>query len=485
MAHGVNITEQPTGVKPAVRISAGIPVYFGTAPINSVDLTNVNKPKVCYSLAEAVAAFGAQTDDFANWTLHEAIKAHFSVYSVAPVVLVNVIDPDNAAHVASTTGQSHQLVDGEVQLQVYGGPDEPQLGVIESTVVVTGKTLGTDYTLSFDDDGFMVVTVVEGGSLSDDDVILVDFDYLDPTGVTTDDIIGGYSAGSYTGIEVVEQVYPALRLVPGFLLAPGYSHIPEVGARLATKANSINGSFRAVALCDLSTDTGDIPSYAEAPAWKSDNGYDAIDQIACWPKFKNGDDAYHMSTVVACVANVTDSTNNGIPFESPSNKKATGTAAVNDDGDEILLTKPQANALNAQGIVTMLNGLNGWRVWGNRTAVYPGNTDPKDAFFPIRRMFSWIANTITLTTDANVDDPISRRLIDLVMSTIQSYLNGLIASQALVAGVIEFRTDENSTVDLSDGKITWHVTLTPPSPGEQLDFTLEYDPTALAELFPS
>jgi phage tail sheath protein FI len=483
MAHGVTVREQPTGVKPPVEISAGLPVYIGTAPINSVDLENVNLPKVAYTLAEAVEQFGALSDDFESWTLHEAIKAHFSAYAVGPIVLINVLDPENAYHVASATGESHQLVDGEVQLQVYGGADEPQLGVLEASVVVTGATLGTDYTLAFDDDGFMVVSIVEGGALAEDDVILVDFDYLDPSGVTADDIIGGYSGGQYTGLEVVEQVYPALRLVPGFILAPMWSSTPEVAARMDAIAGAINGAFRAAALVDLSTDPADIPTYATAGAWKSDNGFDGDNSFPCWPKFKNGDDVYHGSTHLACIANTTDSEVDGIPFRSPSNKSATGTAAVLDDGTEVLLTRPQANSLNDQGIVTFLNGFNGWRLWGNRTGAYPGNTDPKDAFIPIRRMFNWIGNTIILTTDTNVDDPVNRRLIDLVLGTITSFLNGLIAQGALVDGKIEFRADENPSTDLADGTVRWHVTLTPPSPAEEMEFVLEYDPTALEGLF--
>jgi phage tail sheath protein FI len=488
MGHGVSITEQSTGVKPPVSVSPGLPVYVGTAPINSVDLTNVNKPKVANTLAEFEAAFGALSDDFDSWTLHEAAKAHFSVYSVAPIVCINLLDPENPAHVASATGESHQLVKGSVQLQVYGGPDAPLLGILKASVVVkyaaVAKTLGTDYTLAFDADGFLVVTRVSTGSIpADDSVITADFDYLDPSAVTSDDVIGGYSAGTYTGIEVIEQVYPALRLVPGFLLAPKYSSIPEVAARLQVKAASIDGSFRAMALTDLSTDPGDIATYADAPAWKTDNGFTAVDSAPCWPKFKNGSDVYHLSTIVACIANVTDAAHAGIPFASPSNKAAIGTSAVLDDGTEVLLTRPQANTLNDQGIVTVLNGFNGWKLWGNRTGAYPGDTDPKDAFIPIRRMFNWIENTIILTTDQNVDEPGNRRLIDSVNGTIQSFLNGLVAAQALVAGTIEFRTDENPVTDLSDGKIRWHVTLTPPSPGQELDFIVEYDPSALSALF--
>jgi phage tail sheath protein FI len=484
MGHGVTVDDVPTGVKPPVSISAGLPVYVGTAPINSVDLTNVNKPKLCASLADFVAQFGPVSSDFASWTLHEAAKAHFQVYSVAPIVCINVIDPTKAAHKQSVAAGAHTLVAGQVKIQVGA---TPVLGVLEATVVAhkgaTLLVLDTDYTLAFDDDGFLVLSAKSGGALGATDAITVDFDYLKPSGVVAADIIGGYAGGVYSGLQVVQQVYPALRLVPGFILAPRWSSTPTVAAAMATVAGSINGAFRAMALTDLSTDKATIPTYADAPAWKTDNGFTSVDSVPCWPKLKNGDDVYHCSTVVACVANITDSDHDNIPYASPSNEAVVGTAAVLDDGTEVLLERPQANTLNAQGIVTLLNGFNGWRLWGNRTGGYPATTDPKDAFIPIRRMFNWIGNTIILTTDANVDDPINRRLIDLVAGTITSFLNGLIAAGALIDGKIEFRKDENSTTDLADGKVTWHVTLTPPSPAEEMEFTLEYDPAALDGLF--
>jgi len=482
MSHGVNIQEQPTGVKPPVQVSASLPVYTGTAPVGAGDPTCVNKPIRCNTLAEFVAKFGPLSSDFASWTLHEAADAHFRRYGVAPIVCINVLDPENDAHVASATGESHQLVDGEVKLQTYGGADVALLGVLKDTVVVSGAVLDTDYTLAFDKDGYLVVSIIEGGALAEDDVISVSFDYLDASGVTADDIIGGYSAGQYTGLEVVKQVYPALRLVPGFVLAPKWSQVPEVAARIGTLSRQI-GAFRAIGLVDLSTDPSEIESYADAGAWKADNGYSSENLIPCWPKVKLGDDVYHASTHVACVAALVDSANGGVPFASPSNKAVQATSCVDDDGNEILLDRDQANALNSQGIVTVLNGANGFRTWGNRTGGYPGNTDPKDAFIPIRRMFNWMGNTIQLTTDRDVDEPGNRRLIDRVNGTLSSWLNGLVALGALVFAEIEFRADENPLVDLSDGKIVWHVTATPPSPGEQLWFLTEYDPAGLAALF--
>lgn len=492
MAHGVSVTEVPTGVRPPVRTTAGLPVYVGTAPINLGDLDSVNVPEVFYTLAEAVAKYGDVFTSglWSDYTLLEAVKAHFSVYSVAPIVCINVLDPDNTDHTNVATNQSHQLIEGEVLLQTYGGEDVAIFGIIATTVVVknhngsTTYVLDTDYTLDFDDDGFLNLSIVDGGAIGASDVLSITFTYFDPSGVTADDIIGGYTAGAYTGLEVVEQVLPRLRLVPGFLLAPKWSQTPEVAARMATIARSINGSFRAMALTDLSTDPGEIPTYAEAPAWKSDNGYTSVDSAPCWPLFQNGDDVYHLSTIIACRANLTDVDHQGIPFESPSNKAITGTAAVDDDGTEILLTIEQANALNVQGIVTSRNTFNGWRSWGNRTGGYPGTTDPKDAFIPQRRMGNYINNTLILTTERDVDSPGNRRQIDGVVGTVQSWLNGLISEGALLPGSkVEFRTEDNPASDVLDGIYRYRVTQASPTPAEDIRFIVEYDASLLAGLF--
>ena len=46
-----------------------------------------------------------------------------------------------------------------------------------------------------------------------------------------------------------------------------------------------------------------------------------------------------------------------------------------------------------------------------------------------------------------------------------------------------FEQADNSTTDLMDGKVTWHVYVTPPQAARELTFTLEYDPSYLETLF--
>lgn len=91
--HGVYTSEVPTSIIPAVNTTAGLPVVFGTAPVHlATDRAQANRPVLCYSYAEAVAAMGF-SKDWENYTLCEAIYSQFALYNVAPVVLVNVLDP--------------------------------------------------------------------------------------------------------------------------------------------------------------------------------------------------------------------------------------------------------------------------------------------------------------------------------------------------------------------------------------------------------
>lgn len=83
--HGVRISEQATSLLPTVEVSAGIPVIIGTAAVNMADPENVNKPKLCYSYAEAVEAFGhvpAELDPESGlkkfrFSISELIQRHF------------------------------------------------------------------------------------------------------------------------------------------------------------------------------------------------------------------------------------------------------------------------------------------------------------------------------------------------------------------------------------------------------------------------
>ena len=123
--HGVYVSEQPTSIVPPVRVGAGLPVFVGTAPVNQTDITNVNKPILCYSYSEAVQAFGF-SKDFDKFTLCEAIYSQFALFNVAPVVLINVLDVDE--HSTVVAPENETFVEDKILTSIEG--------IIKSTVTV-------------------------------------------------------------------------------------------------------------------------------------------------------------------------------------------------------------------------------------------------------------------------------------------------------------------------------------------------------------
>ncbi len=481
--HGVYISEVPTSIIPPVRVASGLPVVVGTAPINlGADQSYVNKPMLAYSYAEAVAALG-YSDDWEKYTLCEVMKSHFALYNVAPVVFINVLDP--AVHKTDVPATDLTLTAGALTIEVDG--------ILLSSLVVKLAAEGsplvkdTDYTVAFNSSGHVVVTAIEDAGIpAEQETLNIAYSTLDPSAVDSDDIIGGVDGvtGAYTGLELVNKVFPLFRLVPGQILAPGWSQDPDVAAVMKAKASSINGLFKAMALCDIdSSDATGAELYSEAPAWKTTNNYTDPLQVVCWPKIGLGDDTYHLSTQLAGVICKLDGENDDIPYHSPSNKALQCDSAVTAADDRVNLGPENAAYLNGEGIVTALNFIGGWKVWGNRTGAYPGNTDVKDSFIAVRRMFNWVANTLILTYWQNVDNPANRRLIETVVDSVNIWLNGLTARGALLGGRVEFQADENPVTDLLNGIVRFHVYLTPPVPAEDLEFTLEFDVSYLETLF--
>ena len=124
-----------------------------------------------------------------------------------------------------------------------------------------------------------------------------------------------------------------------------------------------------------------------------------------------------------------------------------------------------------------------YKAWGNRTAAYPTATDVKDSFIPIRRMFDWIGNTLVKSFWNRIDFPLRRRTIESIADSVNVWLNGLVAQDIILAGKIEYRKEENPYTSIIDGKFKYKVSITPPSPAEEIVFDLEYDPTVLGSLF--
>ena len=484
---GIFISEEPTPIVPPVRVSTAMPVAFVTAPVHlSEDPYAVtNKPELLFTYADAVRKFGfsMRPEIWDNYTAPQMIFSQFALYAVAPLVLVNVLDPK--IHNERVMGESLTL-DG------YSGILEVD-GVLIDTVRVQGYEEGKHYALSFNRDGFVVVNAFEDitGGVEQNKTLTLSFTKLAPEKVDLYDVIGGYDMASdrNLGLEIVEDIFPDFRLIPGQLLAPGFSSDPVVAAVMETKGGNINGHFSCITLCDMPTlvenGAGQMVRhrFTDVPAWKNRNNFTSTRQINCWPMLRLGNQKYYYSTQLAGRIGRTDFENRHVPYRSPSNQRLEINGICNANGDEIKLNINQSNFLASQGITSAINWTQGWVSWGGRTGAFPGTTDPKDVQISIRRMFDWVGNTIVLTHWRKVDAPLTRRRVETILDSIGIWFNGLASQEFILGGRIELLPGDNPKTDLLDGFIRFRIHIAPPPPMEAAEFIMQYDPDYLQTLF--
>lgn len=470
--HGSRVTEAPTSLTTPVVATATLPVVFGTAPINLAKRPQTNQIVVAYSFGEAQEALG-YSDDWKNYTLCEAMDAAFRLFNVAPVIFVNVLDPEKHN---KPLKEVLQVTNKKAVITTKG----LLLDTLKVKVSAEAEPLNRDedYIVSFDDEGQVVIVL-----LATANELHIEGTCIAPEKVTANDIIGGsdVSTGKAKGLELLNSVFPKTGMVPGLVVAPKYAKDPVVAAVMKAKASVVNTYFRASSISDIDTAVADV--YTKANEWKNQNNYTGTNELVGWPLLGLGDKVYHFSTQLAFRTAKTASENGDYPHVSPSNHALQMTKMLNEAGDEIDLGPDQAELLNSQGITTALNFMGGWKCWGNRTGAFPANTDVKDIFIPVRLTHNWIANTIILTTWNKVDGPITRRLIDSIVDSINMWFNGLQSRGVILGGRVEFKRENNPQADLINGKIRFNYYVAEPVPAEDIDNILEFDPSYYNNLF--
>ena len=284
--HGITVLEQATSLTAPIKGDSAIQVVFGTAPINLAEdpYSATNVPIIAYSYAEAVKQLGFSYD-FKKYTLCQSIYASFQLYAVAPVIFVNVLDPKK--HKKQNAASTVPVENMQATVQVDGILADT-VSVKKDTESGTALEVNTDYVTEFDSNGHLVITLTATGAGKDAKSLSVTSTSIDPTAVTAADVVGGYNAstGAETGMELVRQIYPKFGVTPGLLLAPGWSHDPDVGLVLAAKCVEINGVFKCECIVDIdSTTEKGAKVYTEVKAKKEGAGVSSEHAYPLWPCF--------------------------------------------------------------------------------------------------------------------------------------------------------------------------------------------------------
>ncbi len=471
--HGINTYKSDTAFGTVKKASVSIPFFIGAWPCHTAE-GFTGKPQLANNFPEA-KTIGGYSDEWRyengnpKWNLCQAMYSHFKLYGMSPAIFCNIFNPQ--IHKTSVSGLAFNVIEHIAKLS----PDVIDNDNLSLSTVGEGGTKlekGVDYDVIYTDD-YCVVELLTESDYYDINELVLSCDMANPAAITVDDV--------EEAIEKIEECKGLFGIVPDLICAPGWSRISSVAAVMAAKSENMGASFKGKAVVDLDTSAAGAPKYSDVLSYKSKNGYTDQSMIVCWPLFKSGNHIFDASVIVCGAFAEIDSTNGNCPSESPSNKSIPITSCVNSDGEEINLSLQQADAVSySAGVVTALN-FGGWILWGNYTGCWPANTDVAKCFIPTSRTMDFICNTFVNSYWGCVDRSLTRVMIDAIVNSFNSYLNGLTHDGKLYGGEIRYVAENNPTTDLIAGKFRLDTKMASPVPAQQINMYNEFDVNMLTE----
>lgn len=474
--HGI-VTTRDSDISLDTETTERVQVAVGVAPVNLLEnpAGAVNVPILVSSRKEVMQYLGANTD-YKNYTLMQTVLASFQKVGIAPVVMINVLDPGNPNHVVAVAGEEFALTKGSVTIEEEGV-------LLNSLVVSSGDTQGvtdTDYVASFDGNGYVTVAVITDGAFKDVTALTIAYTKLNPEGVTAEDIIGGVTEeGIRTGIELVDEVYSRFQVIPDIISAPKYSREPAVAAALEAKAELVGDLTNAIAIVDIESET--TTKLADVKDAKNRLGTFTRWTVLCWPKVLMAGCEIYASAAVAALLQYVAANNAGIPT-SPDNKSIPIDGMVLEGGRELHLTQQQVNNfLNAIGVVSFAY-LGGWKCWGNNTAAYPENTEPNNRFIKCVMVCNYLENRFKTEYLSAIGTDGRYKVIDSVVSNYNTDLNALVPDY-LAGAEIVFNKGENPLSQILEGHFVFHTRYADWTPIEAIENSFTWDSRILQEAF--
>lgn len=463
--HGVETIEVNQGSRPVTVVKSSVIALVGLAPIGTK-----NEPILVLSPNDAIQ-FGQQLPGF---TIPQALDAIFK-QGPATVIVVNTFDA--ITNTEQITLESKTITSGKLKLSAAPIGDVTIFNSDGTTPFAGVK--GVDY--SIDAFGNFVAL---SALAAEDTILKFSFKTFDAGTVTSSQIIGTSVDGVRTGTKCLELVFNTFGFSPKILIAPVYVELVAVANELITLAEK----YRAIALIDAPLGTSVSSAVAgRGPAstinfkTASYRAYLLCPHLKVYDADSDSNVNAPYSQFMAGVMANTD-LNEGY-WVSPSNHQIAGivgtefvvTASVNDANTE-------ANLLNEKGITTTFTGYGtGTRTWGNRSAAFPANTDPKN-FIPIRRIADIVHESLEQAMLPFIDKPLNQATIDAIRDTANGFFRTLIGRGAVTAGSKCVYSSENTAEELALGHVTFDLIFMGPTPAERITFKSYLDINLLTQI---
>jgi phage tail sheath protein FI len=129
-----------------------------------------------------------------------------------------------------------------------------------------------------------------------------------------------------------------------------------------------------------------------------------------------------------------------------------------------------ANVLNAAGIVTVFKVGGSRRLWGNRSAAWPTDTDVR-SFIPLQRVEDIVDESIENGMLPFLDKPLVQATIDAIKETANQFISTLIQRGALLVGSeVYYDPADNTAPELALGHVVFRKVFMAGTPAERITF---------------
>ena len=482
--HGVFTRYKDTVPRPVSVVPSAIIGIVGTAPMYAVasgDRTKDDPQRVLNDVDDE-RYFGTKTPGFTIPYALDAIRDNGG----GTVEVINVFDLDAHKTTADAIGYTFDAND-KIQLKRVTGTSPSQTKTttnatgLTGTFTVTSDPSGTTYVVDTDytyDAETGILTRVTGGDISAEADVLVTYDYADPSLVSASDVIGAVTDGDRTGLSALKDVFGLRGYKPKIIICPGFADDSSVAAEMEAIADDLEAYFILDAPAAATRDEAVAGRNGTAPVTNFQTS--SRRAILAFPRVYDAQETPELQPFSQYVAGVIAKTDAESGYWwSPSNKVITGITGI-----ELPLTADftdsnnDVTALNAAGITTVFRDFGtGFRVWGNRSALYPSDTTPLN-FIAVGRTLDIFHESLQRASLPFVDRPINNALIDAIVETGQNFIREQVILGALLEGSrLFYDTAKNPSSQLAAGTIVFSIVMMIPTPAEviQYETTLDID----------
>lgn len=470
--HGIATSRKKTGDIQQTICRNMVQVVIGTAPVNTLTDTAsaVNRPILLESMEDVKNKIGI-SNDWEKYTILHSVYASFKKHAVSPIVVINVLDPENSNHIEAVVGAECTFINKRIVVE--------DTGILKDKVEVSdGETTyeaGTDYVTSFDSSGHLVIAATDDGALKEKTIVSLSYSKLNPDNVTEEDIVGGIDeVGNRSGVELIDDVYPLTGIIPEIIIAPVYSKHPAVAAALEAKAQKIYGMFNGIALVDLDSSSSGADIFAKVPKTKEKNVPASRWVVPLWPMVQSDGYKFAYSAYAGALLQAVTVNNNNIPSESVDNMELLIDGLCTEDGSDIFMIQEDVNNyLNAYGVVGAIK-LPTWKAWGNNTAAYPDSEDPMERWIKSVTMLNFLENKFKQDYLPKVGRSVTYKFIEGIVSEFNMALNSYVPDY-LAGAEIVFNRADNPKENIMAGYLKFVTRYADYTPAEFIENEFTYD----------